>query len=46
MFYECEDSEIENYVDDTTLYACVPDINIVISEFQIKASIHDLTSIT
>ena len=24
MFYECEDSDIENYADDTTPYACAP----------------------
>ena len=27
MFYESEDSGIENYVDDTTPYACVSGIN-------------------
>ena len=32
MFYECEDSDIENYADDTTPYACDFDINTVISE--------------
>ena len=32
MLYEYEDSDIENYADDTTPYACAPDINIVISE--------------
>ena len=26
MFYEFEDSDIENYADDTTLYACTSDI--------------------
>ena len=26
MFYECEDSDIENYVDDTLPYSCVSDI--------------------
>ena len=34
MFYESEDSDIENYVDDTTLYACASDINTFISELQ------------
>ena len=38
MFYECENSDIENYADDTTPYACAPDINTVISELQITAS--------
>ena len=32
MFYECEDSDIENYADDTTPYACAFDINTIISE--------------
>ena len=38
MFYECEDSNIENYVDHTTPQACPPDIIKVISELQITAS--------
>ena len=38
MFYECEDSDIENYADDTAPYACASHINTVISEFQIRAS--------
>ena len=38
MFYEGEDSDIENYADDTTQCACGSDINIVISELQITAS--------
>ena len=40
MFYECEDSDIENHTDDTTPYACASDINIntVISELQVTAS--------
>ena len=37
MFYKCEDSDIENYADDTTPYACACDINTVISELQITA---------
>ena len=39
MFYECEGSDVENYADDTTPYACAFDINTVISELQITASI-------
>ena len=38
MFYECEDSDISNYADDTTPCACVSDIITVISELQITAS--------
>ena len=38
MFYECEDSDIENYADDLTPYACASDINTVISELQVTAS--------
>ena len=38
MFYECEDSDIEIYANDTTLYACTSDINSVISKLQISAS--------
>ena len=38
MFYEREDSDIENYADNTTPYACASDINTVISELQITAS--------
>ena len=38
MFYECEDSDIENYADDTFPYACASGINTVISELQITAS--------
>ena len=34
MFYECEDSDIENYADETTLYTCAPDTDIVISKLQ------------
>ena len=29
MFYECEDSDIENYPDDTTPYTCAPDTETV-----------------
>ena len=35
MFYECEDSDIENYADDTTPCTCASDINTVISKLQI-----------
>ena len=35
MSYECEDSGIENYADDTTPYACASNINTVISGLQI-----------
>ena len=38
MFYECEDSDTENYTEDTTPYACASDINRVIFELQITAS--------
>ena len=38
MFYEYEDSEIENYSDDTAPYTCASNINTVISELQITAS--------
>ena len=38
MFNECEDSDTENYADDTTPYACASDINTVISELRITAS--------
>ena len=31
MFYECQDSYIEIYGDDTTPYACASDIDTVIS---------------
>ena len=38
MFYECEDSNIENCADDATPYAYASGINTVISELQITAS--------
>ena len=38
MFYEFKDSDIENYADDTTPYACASDINTVISGLQITAT--------
>ena len=34
MFHEGEDSHIENYADDTTLYICSPDTDTVISKLQ------------
>lgn len=30
MFYEYEDSDIENYTDDATSFACASNINTVI----------------
>ena len=38
MFYECENSDIENYADDATQYACASGINTVISELQVTSS--------
>ena len=38
IFYECEDSDIENHTDDTTPYTCTSDISTAISELQITAS--------
>ena len=37
-FYECEDSNIASYVDDTTPYSCETDIPIVALELQASAS--------
>ena len=34
MFYEYEDSDIENYTDDTTSYTCAPDTDTVIYKLQ------------
>ena len=34
LFYECEDSNIANYVEDTTPHACGENIRVVISELQ------------
>ena len=34
LFYECEDSNIDNYADDTTPYACRENTRVVISELQ------------
>ena len=38
MFYECEDSIIENYVNDTNPYTPAFDIDAVIHELQIIAT--------
>ena len=32
LFYECEESNIASYADDTTPYSCASDIQTVISE--------------
>ena len=34
LFYECEDSNIANYADDRTPYACGENVRVVISELQ------------
>ena len=34
LFYECKDSNIANYVDDTTPYVCGENIRAVLSELQ------------
>lgn len=34
MFFKCEDSDIENYSDDTTPNTCAPDSDAVISELR------------
>ena len=34
LFYECEENDIANYADDTTLYLCATDIPTVISELR------------
>ena len=39
LFYECEDSNIVNYSDDTTPYVCGENIWAAISELQSSASI-------
>ena len=38
LFYECEDTNIANYADDTTPYTCGENIRTVISELQPLAS--------
>ena len=38
MFYECENSDIESYANDTTPCLCASDISTGISELQVTAS--------
>ena len=38
LFFECDDSEIASYVDDTTPYFCTDDISSVIMQLQSRAS--------
>ena len=38
LFFECDDSEIASYVDDTTPYSCTDDISSVITQLQSTAS--------
>ena len=38
LFYECEDSNVARYVDDTTPYSCATDIPSVALEFQVSAT--------
>ena len=38
MLCQCEDSEIENYGYDPSLYACPSEIDIIVSELQITSS--------
>ena len=38
LFYECEDSNVANYADDTTLYSCVTNIPSVALELQASAT--------
>ena len=43
MFYVCEDSDIENYADDTTPYACA---SVFLNyKYQLVNSSHGLTTI-
>ena len=37
LFYECEDSNVASYADDTTLYSCATDITSVALEVQASA---------
>ena len=37
LFYECEESDIASYADDTTPYSCRTDTQSVIAELQITA---------
>ena len=34
LFYECEESNIASYPDDTTLYSCAKDTQTVITELK------------
>ena len=38
LFFECDDSEIASYADDTTPYSCTDDIPSVITQLQSTAS--------
>ena len=38
LFYECEDSNVASYADDTTPYSCATDIPSVALELQASAS--------
>ena len=38
LFYECDESDIASYADDTTLYSCGIDTQSVIAELQITAN--------
>ena len=43
MFYVCEDTDIENYADDTTPYACA---SVFLNyKYQLVNSSHGLTTI-
>ena len=38
LFFECDDSEIASYADDTTPYSCADDIPSIITQLQSTAS--------
>ena len=38
LFYECEESNIASYADDTTSYSCARDTHTVISELKYLAN--------
>ena len=38
LFYECEDSNVASYADDTTPYLCATDIPSVVLELQASAT--------
>ena len=38
LFYECEDSNVASYADDTTSYSCATDIPSVALELQTSAA--------